>query len=224
MGDQTPLILFSGMGADERVFGPQRDAFPNLVVPKWIAPIPGETLAGYAARFARQIDPGRPCFIGGASFGGMVAVEVGRHLRHLLGCFLIGSVRSPRELPVRLRVLRPAIPFSQQLPFSWLAPAARAALPLVEMFSSASACGMARQVADSDPEFLRWACGAVLGWEQTGAEPAFPIHQIHGGRDVILPCRLTRPDVVVPRAGHVLTLSHPGEVNDFIRSRMGAGS
>ncbi len=33
-----PLILLSGMGADERVFAAQMQAIPNLMVPKWIAP------------------------------------------------------------------------------------------------------------------------------------------------------------------------------------------
>lgn len=223
MADHTPLILFSGMGADERVFGPQRDAFPNLVVPPWIAAHPRETLAQYAARFATKIDPGRPCFIGGASFGGMVAVEVGRHLRGTLGCFLIGSVRSPRELPARLRVWRPAVRFTHRMPFGWLPTVARAAVPLADRVSSTSACAMARQVADSDPDFLRWACGAVLRWEAPVAESGVAIHQIHGDRDPILPWRLTRPDVLVRGAGHVLTLSHPREVNDFLRSKMNAG-
>jgi pimeloyl-ACP methyl ester carboxylesterase len=222
MADHTPLILFSGMGADERVFAPQREAFPNLVVPPWIAPLPSETLALYAARFATKIDPGRPCFIGGASFGGMVAVEVTRHLRGVLGCFLIGSVRSPLELPRRLRALRPAVRHSHRLPFGWLPPAARCVSPWFEWFSRGAACGMVHQVADSDPEFLRWACGAVLNWEAAESDPPCPIHQIHGARDPILPWRLTRPDVLVRGGGHVLTLSNPQVVNAFIRDRFSA--
>lgn len=31
------MILLSGMGADERVFAAQRQAIPNLSVPKWLA-------------------------------------------------------------------------------------------------------------------------------------------------------------------------------------------
>src|SRR3954453_4565175 len=105
------------MGADERVFGPQREAFPTLRVPRWIDPGRCESLASYAGRIAREIDPGVPFYVGGASFGGMVAVEAARHLPHLLGCFLVGSVRSPRELPSRLRCLRPAAPLARLVPF-----------------------------------------------------------------------------------------------------------
>src|SRR5262245_55843221 len=92
--DNVPLILLSGMAADERLFEPQRVAFPDLRVPAWIDPLPGESLRGYAARLARRIDPGRPCLVGGASFGGMVALEMAPHLQ-ADACVLIGSVRSP---------------------------------------------------------------------------------------------------------------------------------
>ena len=105
MPGSLPLILLSGMGADERVFAPQLAAFPNLRVPKWIEPITGESLARYAARFARHINPGAPCVVGGASFGGFVAVEMAKHL-NAKGCILIGSVRSPADLPRRVRALR----------------------------------------------------------------------------------------------------------------------
>lgn len=216
----VPLILFSGMGADERVFAPQKAAFPHLIVPRWLPPTHRESLSSYAARLVRVIDPGRPFFIGGASFGGMVAVEAARHLPHVLGCFLIGSVCSPHELPARVRCMRPAARVAHRLPFGWMPPVARRVVPVLDRWSSPAACGMARQVADSDPAFLRWACGAVLTWEPGDVEPACPVHHIHGDRDPILPCRLTRPDVVVPRGGHVLTLSHPEEVNQFIRCRL----
>ena len=100
-----PLILLSGMGADERVFAPQLRAFGQLVVPNWIEAKPEESLASYAARLAAAVDPKRPCFVGGASFGGFVAMEMARRL-DAMAVFLIGSARSPAELPLRVRALR----------------------------------------------------------------------------------------------------------------------
>ena len=101
-----PLILLSGMGADERVFAPQMRELPQLRVLRWLSPqSPDEPLESYAARMARHIDPNRPCYVGGASFGGFVALEMARHLP-TRGCFLIGSVRSPREFPRRITMLR----------------------------------------------------------------------------------------------------------------------
>ena len=53
----------------------------------------------------QQIDPGVPCFIGGASFGGMIAVEMLEHL-DARACFLIGSAKHSGELPRALRLIQ----------------------------------------------------------------------------------------------------------------------
>src|SRR6476619_5718672 len=76
-----PLILLPGMAADGRLFRHQRTALPCLRTPDWIAPLDREPLAEYAQRFAQAINPGRRCFVGGASFGGLVALEMAAHLQ-----------------------------------------------------------------------------------------------------------------------------------------------
>ena len=47
-----------------------------------------------------------------------------------------------------------------------------------------------------------------------------PVVHLHGDRDRVLPASLTRPDVLVPGGGHVLPLTHPETVNEFLRSQM----
>jgi hypothetical protein len=81
----------SGMGADARVFSKQIEALPQITVPEWIDPLPKESLASYSKRLAKAIDPGRPCYIGGASFGGFIALEMIQHL-DVKACFLIGGL------------------------------------------------------------------------------------------------------------------------------------
>ena len=76
-----------------------------------------------------------------------------------------------------------------------------------------------RQAGEADAEFLRWACGAVLGWT-TPAGLEVPIYQIHGACDRVLPAGRTRADVVVPGAGHLLSFTHASEVNRFLSDRM----
>jgi pimeloyl-ACP methyl ester carboxylesterase len=150
----------------------------------------------------------------------MVALEAARHLPRVLGCFLIGSVRSPDELPRRLRVLRPATRLSRCVPFGWLHHASDVAVGIGRPILKPSTIAFLRQASSADPALLRWACRAVLTWESTGEPCSFPLHQIHGDRDLILPWRLTKPDVLVRGGGHVISLSHPVQVNDFIRSRL----
>ena len=219
MAQDLPLILLPGMGADRRLFREQIAAIDSVVVPEWIDPKPGEKLVEYAERMARSIDPGGPCLVGGASFGGMVALEMARHLK-AKACFLIGSVRSPDELPLRTRIFKPA---------AWLVPAwslalvdglARLALAVGGRWMRASTRSALAQFTNANRRFVRWASLALLGWKPPAEPLSIPVFQIHGDRDSVLPHRLTRPDVVVPGAGHLLSMTFPDEVNEFLRVRM----
>ena len=206
------------MGGDARMFQPQLAALPGATVPAWIATEPDESLPSFAARMARVVDPGGPCFVGGASFGGMVAVEMARHLE-ARACFLIGSVRTPAELPPRTRAFRW---FARRTGAHGLemVPGVAAALDaLVSRWLSPAVGSMVRQLADTDRRFFRWAALAVLQWKPSAESPV-PVLQIHGNRDRMLPHRFTQPDVLVRGAGHLLSMSHGDEVTQFLRAGM----
>src|SRR5260221_587394 len=100
------LLLLPGVGADRRLFDAQRSCAANLRVIEWIDPVaPDEPLTNYARRLASTIEPSLPFVLGGASFGGMVALEVARHIQPD-AVILIGSCRSPSSLPAIYRFLR----------------------------------------------------------------------------------------------------------------------
>jgi len=219
MNKASPLLLLSGMGADERVFAAQMQAIPNLMVPKWIAPEAGESLARYAERFASYIAPGEPCFIGGASFGGFVAVEMVRHL-DTLGCFLIGSVRSPAEFPRSFQALRKAARATTVIPFELASLLSKAALLSSGALTGKHTATLLAQMADSDAAFLRWACRAVLEWDGPAASIRVPVFQIHGAKDIVLPAANSRADEIVAGAGHALSMTHPQAVTDFLIRKM----
>lgn len=105
MNKKPPIIMLSGMGADARVFAKQAEAIPEIVVSAWIDPPPQESFSSYAERLVVEIKPGCPCFVGGASFGGFVALEMTRHLNVKAG-LLVGSVRTPDVLPTTVKALR----------------------------------------------------------------------------------------------------------------------
>ena len=214
-----PLILLSGMGADARVFSAQAAAIPELVVAPWIAPMPQESLSSYAARLAKRVDPGEPCFVGGASFGGFVALEMIRHL-DVISCFLIGSIRSPKELPRRITILRNVSSVSGALPFEVAGMLSKLALASAGALSSDHARGLLSQMSEADSSFLRWACRAVLEWKGTPSTGGVPIHHIHGQDDQVLPQDMTHPDSVVKGAGHALSMSHPQDVTEFLIRHM----
>jgi pimeloyl-ACP methyl ester carboxylesterase len=207
------------MGADARMFQPQLAAIPSASVPAWIAPGPQETLPSFAARMARAVDPGGPCFVGGASFGGMVAMEMARHLE-ARACFLIGSVRSPAELPPRTHLYRWLGHWTGGHGLEFVPRVASALDALAGRWLSPAVGSLVLQLADTDRRFFRWAALAVLRWQPSTEPLSVPVLQIHGGQDRMLPHQFTRPDVLVPGAGHLVSMSHSEEVNQFLRAGM----
>ena len=203
--------MLSGMAADERLFAPQVAQFPNLRVQPWVPPRPGESLRGYAFRLARIVDPGRPCIVGGASFGGVVALEMAPRLR-TLGCVLIGSVRAPTELPWRWRGLSPLAAFGPDR----LATLMRFATRWGKGVLADRTIRRWQRLSRPEAAFVRWAMCAVIRWHTQPATQRVRVFQIHGALDRTLPVTLTRPDVIVPAGGHALTLFSPAAVNEFL--------
>ncbi len=207
----TPdLILLPGLRADERQFEPQRVAFPGLRVARWIHMSDGDSLPDYAARMVPTLAITPRTVLAGSSFGGMVALEIAR-LTHPRCVVLIGSCRAPAAISPLL--------FTAARILKWFPPWTLQALePLgLRMIGPPEHRRLLRDMAaTSPPEFLRRAGGAVLCWR--GCEdPGVPVHHVHGQRDRIIPARRVAADVVVPGAGHLLNLTHPDEVNAFLR-------
>lgn len=216
--ESTPLILFSGLAADAAVFAPQKIAFPQLVVPKWPIPKPNDTLDSYCDRLADDLRTHGDAMIGGASFGGIVALHVARRLDPL-AVLLIGSVRSPAEFPRFAKMSRPLKPLVRLIPVRLLQLCCGPMASKLAQRVVPSLCGLARQFRGADPTVFKWSLERLLDWP---SEPTVncPVFRIHGDRDFVLPMRYTQPDAVVARGGHLISLTHPTDVNEFIRWAM----
>lgn len=212
----APLILLPGMGADARMFAPLRAVLPQLVTPNWIEPERNEPLTEYACRLAQTVDPGRPCFVGGASFGGVVALEMSVALK-ARACFLIGSIRSADSRPWRVKLLHPVTPLVGMLPqmSPWL-------VRLVGGWLRSPTRGVMTQLGEADARFLKWAARAILTWRPSPETARVRVCQIHGERDRVFPVRMVKPDHVVSGAGHLISITHPQPVVEFLRDRMAA--
>ncbi len=95
------LYIFSGLGADERVF--QRLDFSgySTTFVKWIVPQDKETIEQYATRLLDQITTTKPTLIG-LSFGGLIAVEVAKQIE-TEKVILIASAKTKNEIPFYYR-------------------------------------------------------------------------------------------------------------------------
>lgn len=215
------LVLLPGLGCDARLFEPQRRAFPALETPAWLEPERRETLAAYGARMARALsDDDRPLVLGGVSFGGMVALEMARHLE-LKAVVLLASAAAPSEVRLALRAFKPivrALPlavFRAMHPFAPFVYGnfAESAKEHRELFVT--------MLRDTPPSFLRWACGAALHRRVVRDLPC-PVLRIHGSGDRIVPAEGVSTDLLVRGGGHLLNLTHPEVVNAFLREALGS--
>ncbi|HTN45943.1 MAG TPA: alpha/beta hydrolase [Flavipsychrobacter sp.] len=206
-----PLYIFSGLGADERIF--QRldfsDSPANFI--QWIAPEPDEAIEHYAQRLLAQIKTENPVLIG-LSFGGMMAVEVAKLIR-TERIILISSAKTKAELPpyfqagsFQLHHIIPATFFKSSNPISnWLfgadAPADKKLLKQI--------------LKDTDPIFLKWAMDKIASWKNHTV-PNNIIH-IHGTNDRILPIKYVRCDKTIQNGGHMMVWNRAEELNDLLR-------
>ncbi len=211
-----PILLFSGLAANADVFAAQRSALPQIRVVAWKRPLNDESLQAYAHRLAADLPSHQPMILGGASFGGIVALHVAEVLKPKL-VVLIGSVRSPDELPRYVKLLRPLGCLVGLIPVRVFQALTKYALKLGLIPKRwKNLAGIAKQFVESDPVVFKWSLKQLLAWRKT-PKVTCPIHQIHGGRDHILPLRHNDPVTMIPKGGHVISLSHPAEVTEFLR-------
>lgn len=214
----TPLILFSGLAADGNVFAPQKIAFPGLIVPNWPTPLQNETLDSYCHRLANELKSHQRAVIGGASFGGIIALHVAKYINPK-AVVLIGSVRSPAELSRLVRICRLLKPLVPLIPVRFLQ---LCCVPIASQLARRlfpHFCGLARQFRGADPAVFKWSIARILDWKVAPVLDC-PVFHVHGDRDFILPLRYTRPDTIIRGGGHVISLTHSSAVNDFIASSL----
>ena len=86
----------SGLGADERVFQ-YLEIGEEIEVLKWIVPEKNENIVAYSKRLANQINTKEDFILIGVSFGGMIAVELGKIINPEK-IILISSAETKNEL------------------------------------------------------------------------------------------------------------------------------
>ncbi|MDO4570767.1 MAG: alpha/beta hydrolase [Planctomycetia bacterium] len=231
---KIPLILFPGLACTQRLFAPQKeglDDIANVIVPDWVEPSRADSLQMFASRWGAAVweryfasgllsaDDG--CFVGGLSFGGMVSPLVGKLLHdkgvHVHGAIRLATFRCGDEIPERFRWIWSSLNLFPG--GGWYVSKIYCALVLRSLGGRLSFARreVYQQVLESPARRSIEVVRMLAQWR--GAEPIFdfPILQIHGARDMLLPIRYTSPQITIPRAGHCLTLTQPSEVNEAIR-------
>ena len=159
-----------------------------------------------------------PLVLGGVSFGGMLAYEMARHLKPD-AVVLIASCRNRRGLRSSIaqrRPLWPLVPAWTWNAVKWVGSPTTRFTSRMDAGQRALLIGMLKEM---DNGFLHWAVRAILGWNPS--PPAgVRIVQIHGRRDLVIPARGVEADLWIPDGGHLINVTHAGEVNAFIRGAL----
>ncbi len=209
------VYIFSGLGADERVFKNIDFSGLQAVHVKWIIPEPKETIEHYASRIRQSITTPNPILIG-YSFGGIMAIEIAKQIE-TEKIILIASAKTRKEIPSYYR-------FAGKLRIHSLLPTALLKYPNFFtnwVFGTETAEDkqiLKRILVETDPGYLKWAIDQIVRWKNTFV-PGNLVH-IHGTKDRVLPFRFVKPDITVETGGHFMTLNRAKELSAMLRSQL----
>ena len=218
------LILLPGLGSTPAVFEHQRKAFGDrLETPAFIKHESNESVAAYAQRWARQLSrPGddRPLFIGGASFGGMLAQEMAMYLEPKpKAVLLISTTRQSDQVTGLMQfaeVLSRAVPRrSVNKTLSLL----NLVFALLDGLDDDDKARLMQAGRDVDPAVTKWASGVAVNWPGfTPPSDYPPMHQIHAKKDWVIkaPSEDTPNAELIEGTSHLLHMTHPKTVNRFL--------
>jgi pimeloyl-ACP methyl ester carboxylesterase len=219
---QTPrLVLFPGLGMGAELYAPQRSLPARVEVVPWLRAQCDEPMGEYARRLAATVDPTGPLYLGGMSFGAMLALEAASILRPR-GVFLIAGARTGRALSPLVRM---TCRLTCRMPESVYAATLLTAPLLVRMVGRPRR-GQRRFLLElarrSLPWLSQWGCRAMVNWSAP-PDIGCPIHHIHGDDDLMIPLKNLHPppDVIIRGGGHVIHVTHADVVNAFIAERLG---
>ena len=209
------VVLFSGMGADNRLFRSIRIPEVEIVTPDHAEAVPGENLTHYAARITDGLSIQPEDIVGGTSFGGMLAGEIARQ-RRVAGLILLGSCLRPDRLPRSYRWIERLACFIPDFALS-----CRSWRPLVRwrfapITRDAETCLI--EMANRCPAAQIRAFGRmIMDWPGIDDDVTCPVLSIHGDCDRIIPLKSAAPDIILKDAGHAFTLTHAEQTTSAIR-------
>ncbi|MBA3899839.1 MAG: alpha/beta hydrolase [Bacteroidetes bacterium] len=211
------LYLIPGLATDERLFHKTILPGVEMMVLKWPAFAPGDTMKSYANKFLPQIDSTKPFFLLGVSFGGMCAVEISKIINPKK-LILVSSAKGGDELPYFMKMFR--------------------FMPLHILFSQAIFIKMSEfikyvfgrhKTSDRDlllkmlrecPEnYLNGSTECIVNWRSHSSElNGINVVHIHGTDDRVIPFRNIKNAIPVKGGNHFMVLNEADRVNDILNT------
>jgi pimeloyl-ACP methyl ester carboxylesterase len=210
------IYVFSGLGADRRVFEKLDLSGLQVIYIDWLKPRPSEAFESYVFRLADHYQiPKQGALVMGVSFGGMCIVELAKYY-DFKKTILISSAKTKDELPKVLGV-------SKLLSLHKLLPEganSKTAAKVLHWLFGAKTEEEKRMLdailKDSDPDFQKWAVDKIVNWENS-AVPVNCLH-IHGDKDRLIPIQYVDYTIRIKGGGHMMVWNKAAELSYPIRN------
>jgi pimeloyl-ACP methyl ester carboxylesterase len=201
------IYVFTGLGADERVFYKINFGNYNAVHIKWITPLQNETIEAYALRLTQQITTTNPILLG-LSFGGMMAVEVAKHI-NTEKIILVSSSKNKREIPFYYR-LAGKMRLHKIIRARFLVRANKLTNKMFSARTREDKKIISSMIGASDVKFLDWAIDKIVHLKNEVVHKN--LTHIHGTADRILPLRFIKADMLIKGGTHLMIVNRAVEV------------
>lgn len=210
----SKIFLIPGLGADTRLYNYIDIPEDNEVVPvDWIKPHETDTLETYAQNIIYQHDIRPNSIVIGTSLGGMLTIEIAKKV-NLKKAILISGIKTKNEAPAYFSVFR-VLPIYKILPDRMLNKLGFLIKPLFGQLKDSDAWLFNDMLSKNSPEFMKWALGAVLKWDNLTI-PA-NVYHIHGDKDRVFPIKNIKNATIVKGGTHIMIFDKAKQLNKWLK-------
>jgi pimeloyl-ACP methyl ester carboxylesterase len=201
-------IILPGLGADSRMYpAPSYERLSDVVFAQWPEYTGETTLEDVAESVIARYKITKDMIVGGASLGGMVAIEIAK-IVGIGKVLLIGSATRPSYVNPALEKLSTLAEITP--------------IKLIQILIDKTNLGYYHvaisMFEQSNPDFFRAMCKAIFKWKGRGGYNG-AVCQIHGSDDMVIfpPAENVQ---IVHGGGHVISMSHGHIVAGFIEKNI----
>lgn len=209
------VYYISGLGADERIFCNLSIPGANMIYIPWQPHEESDNMESYARKLAAFVKtPG--AIVIGLSFGGMLAVEMAKHIP-VKKVIIISSSKTSAELPEILlqnkwliqRNLLPSFVYKIQTPLAhyYLGSATEDERRLINI--------MLQNISGS---FIGWALSAMATWDNKTYNDN--ITHIHGTADHLITPRNIHAQYWIEGGSHIMIYNRAKEISAIIEKEL----
>jgi pimeloyl-ACP methyl ester carboxylesterase len=205
------IYAIPGLGTNRVIFDSIKIKGHDFTVLQWPPLKRDYTMEDYARCFLDQIDTREPFMLLGLSFGGMIAVELGKILQPKK-IILISSAKTREDLPKWIRLLK-YFPAYKILPDKFIRKISYQARWLLG-FMVEDFHALADMIRDMPEDYFRCTIQYIINWRNTEIPKNCIL--IHGSGDKLLWLRQNKTEYVIEKGSHAMVLTKAEEINKIL--------